>query len=115
MPEKYLARPQVLESKDSDTHEIGNAQAWYYSEDKVLVLWECFLYHFTRDYPLLKDRNMPQLWTRLEEWLLSQHPQAEKIVTPFADPIWEIKEYQSFLKVRGYKKGNTGTFAKLLK
>ena len=28
-------------------HDIGNAQAWYYPEDKVLVLWECFLHDFT--------------------------------------------------------------------
>ena len=31
--------------------EIGNAQAWYYLQDKVLVLWECYLYDFLRNIP----------------------------------------------------------------
>jgi hypothetical protein len=96
-------------------HDIGNAQAWYYPEDKILILWECFFHDYARDLPLLKDANMSQLWINFERWLLNQYPDAEKIVTPFADPIWEVKEYQSFLRARGYTKGKPGTFAKLLK
>jgi hypothetical protein len=96
-------------------HDIGNAQAWYYPEDKVLVLWECFLHDFIRDVPLRKDTNMSQLWTGFEKWLLDRYPETEKIVTPYADPIWNVKEYQSFLRARGYKKGISGTFVKLLK
>jgi hypothetical protein len=95
-------------------HDIGNAQAWYYPEDNILVLWDCFLQNFARDVPLLKDTNMAQLWTGFERWLLTQFPDAETIVTPFADPIWEAKEYQSFLRRRGYKKGKLGTFVKPL-
>jgi hypothetical protein len=57
---------------------------------------------------------MAQLWTGFERWLLNQFPEAEKIVTPFANPIWEAKEYQAFLKARGFKKGHPGTFARLL-
>jgi hypothetical protein len=95
-------------------HDIGSAQAWYYPEDKILLPWECFLHTFARDVPLLKDTNMVQLWTGFERWLLTQFPEAEKIVTPFADPLWEVKEYQSFLRKRGYKKSKSGTFAKLL-
>jgi hypothetical protein len=41
--------------------EIGNAQAWYYPQDKVLVLWECFFSDFARDVPLLQDTNMASL------------------------------------------------------
>jgi hypothetical protein len=67
--------------------QIGSAQAWYYPEDKVLVLWECFLHDFVRDAPLRKDPNMAHLWTG--------------------------KEYQSFLKNRGYKKEQPGLFAKV--
>jgi len=96
-------------------HDIGNAQAWYYPEDKVLVLWECFLHDFTRDVPLRKDTNMSQLWIGFEKWLFYRYPETEKIVTPYADPIWNVKEYQSFLRARGYKKGKPGTFVKLLK
>jgi hypothetical protein len=73
-------------------HDIRNAQAWYYPEDKVLVLWECFLHDFTHDAPLLKDTNMSQLWAGFEKWLLDRYPETEKIITPYADPIWDIKE-----------------------
>ena len=95
--------------------DIGNAQAWYYPQDKVLVLWECFFLDFARDVPLLKDTNMANLWIRFEQWLLTRYPDAERIVTPYADPIWNIKEYQAFLRARGYTKGKSGTFTKLLK
>ena len=66
--------------------EIGNAQAWYYPQDKVLVLWECFLYDYTRDVPLLKDKNIASLWTQFKRWLLNRYPETERIVTPYADP-----------------------------
>ena len=94
--------------------DIGNAQAWYYPQDKVLVLWECFLSEFARDVPLLRDTNMANLWTGFERWLLNRYPNTERIVTPHADPIWNVKEYQAFLRARGYKKGHDGTFTKLL-
>jgi hypothetical protein len=120
-PKHYADAGQVL-GKTIDTrvagfrHEdIGNAQAWYYPEDKVLVLWECFFQDFARDVPLLKDKNMASLWTQFEQWLLNRYPETERIVTPFADPIWNTKEYQAFLRARGYTKGHSGTFTKLLK
>ena len=71
-----------------DVH-IGNAQAWYYSEDSIIVLWERFLYSFLRDLPLRKDTNMMLLWTSFEQWLLNRYPEAERIATPWADPMGE--------------------------
>jgi hypothetical protein len=92
--------------------KIGNAQAWYYPEDKVIVLWECFLDDYVRDVPLLKDNNMTLLWTGFESWLIARY--AERIVTPNADPLWEMKEYQSFLRNQGYNPERPGLFAKRL-
>jgi hypothetical protein len=94
--------------------KIGNAQAWYYPEDKVLVLWECFLDGFVRDLPLLEDPNMAHLWTSFEQWLITRYKAAAKILTPWADPLWEEKAYQSFLRTRGYTQENPGLFAKRL-
>jgi hypothetical protein len=54
--------------------QIGNVQAWYYHEDQMLVLWECFLGHPFRDKPMREDENMHQLWTSVERFLLSQFP-----------------------------------------
>ena len=68
--------------------DIGSAQAWYYQQDNVLVLWECFLSDFARDVPLLNDTNMTHLWTGFEEWLLNRYPDTEQIVTPHA---WSVR------------------------
>jgi hypothetical protein len=60
---KYYADSGTVLGKISGTHiegfrdvKIGNAQAWYYPDDRVLVLWECFLHDFVRDLPLLFPR-----------------------------------------------------------
>jgi hypothetical protein len=83
--------------------QVGNAQAWYYHEDKTIVLWECFFDGRFRKQPLPEDTNMQQLWKGFEHWLLQQFPQAITLATPFNDPIAEsIEEYQSFLKSLGY-------------
>jgi hypothetical protein len=95
--------------------QIGNAQAWYYPEDEVIVLWECFLHDFVRDAPLRKDTNMSLLWAGFETWLITRYTEAAKILTPWADPLWDMKAYQSFLRNRGYKKEQPGLFAKVLK
>jgi hypothetical protein len=95
--------------------QLGNAQAWYYPADRVLVLWECYLFDFVRDLPLLKDTNMALLWTGFEKWLITRYKEAEKILTPWADPLWEEKAYHSFLRKQGYNQENPGLFAKQLK
>jgi hypothetical protein len=82
--------------------EIGQAQAWYYPTDKVLVLWECFLFEFARDKPLLEDVNMKSLWEGFTRFLLQQFPEAARITTPHHDPIFDTEEYHQFLSSLGY-------------
>jgi hypothetical protein len=120
-PKHYADAGTVL-GKVSGTHiegfrdvKIGNAQAWYYPDDRVLVLWECFLHDFVRDLPLRKDPHMALLWSGFEEWLINRYQETVKILTPWADPIWQAKEYQSFLRKQGYKREHNGIFTKLLK
>lgn len=95
--------------------QIGNAQAWYYPEDRLLVLWECLLDEFVRDVPLREDTHMSALWTGFEGWLRKRYPQAERLVTPWMDPIWIPEEYQTFLTARGYTNDKPGLFTKLLR
>jgi hypothetical protein len=82
---------------------LAKPRAWYYHEDKILVLWECFLWEFVRDKSLRADTNMRQLWQSFERWLVRQFPQAERIVTPFDDPLFETPDYQAFLRSLGYE------------
>jgi hypothetical protein len=93
--------------------QVGNAQAWYYHEDRMLVLWECFFDDRFRRHPLPEDVNMRQLWSTFERWLLRRFPQTVMIATPFNDPIVEdIREYQAFLKTLGFASTSKGVFGK---
>ena len=97
---------EVLSSdmKDEREEQIGSGQAWYYQEDRILVVWECFLSSFVREEPLSKDQHMRSLWTSVEEWLLRQFPQTRQIVTPWSDPAFATPAYQAFLRGLGYRK-----------
>jgi hypothetical protein len=95
--------------------QVGNAQAWYYHEDKTIVLWECFFDGRFQTHPFKKDNNMRQLWERFESWLIQKFPDATTIATPFNDPIAQsIEEYQSFLKTLGYTSVAEAAFGKQL-
>ena len=97
---------KVLSSdmKDEREEQIGSGQAWYYHEDRILVVWECFLSSFVRIEPLSKDRNMRSLWTSVEQWLVGQFPDTKQIVTPWDDPAFATPAYQAFLRGLGYRK-----------
>ena len=84
--------------------QLGSGQAWYYQEDRLLVVWECFFWDFVRDEQLGQDRNMRSLWTSVEQWLVRQFPQTCQIVTPWSDPAFETPKYQQFLRDLDYRK-----------
>jgi hypothetical protein len=118
-PKKYHDQEspigEVLDSNHEGFHEaqVGNAQAWYYHEDKTIVLWECFFDHRFRKHPLPEDITMQNLWKGFEHWLIKQFPQAKTLATPFNDPIAEsIDEYQAFLRLLGYTPLATAAFGK---
>ena len=93
--------------------QLGSAQAWYYSADKTIVLWECFFEERFRTSPLPEDANMRKLWQSFEQHLLQKFPKAERLATPFNDPIAEsIDEYQAFLKALGYSPIAQAAFGK---
>jgi len=96
-----LSTPQV---KGMRQNQVGNAQAWYYPQDRVIVLWECFLDSQIRNIQALtEDIHLPKLWSSFEKWLINQFPEATRIATPFNDPIAKtIEEYQTFLRTLGY-------------
>jgi hypothetical protein len=120
-PKKYHDQESSIGEVIGSHHEgfkevqVGNAQAWYYHEDKTLVLWECFFDSRFRKHPLPKDTNMQNLWKSFEHWLIKQFPKASTLATPFNDPIAEsIEEYQAFLKSLGYSLIAQATFGKKL-
>lgn len=95
--------------------QVGNAQAWYYHEDKALILWECFFDDRFQKHPFAEDTNMQSLWKSFEQWLIKQFPKAQTLATPFNDPIAKsIEEYQAFLKSLGYSPIMKAAFGKKL-
>jgi hypothetical protein len=95
----------VLAAQERGQKEIviGNAQAWYYPDDKLLILWQCFLETHYRDLPLIQDSNMRQLWKSVTRFLLSLFPNAARLATPFHDPLFDTDEYLAFLRSLDYE------------
>src|SRR5215469_14136070 len=71
----------ALEPK-SPRVDIGQVQAWYYPQDHLIVLWECFLHEFVCEKPLLEDSNMRALWESVARFLHERFPEAARITTP---------------------------------
>lgn len=96
--------------------QIGNAQANFYHQDKTVEIWECFLDSTFRTHPFVRDPHMKKLWQAFEQWLIEQFPQAQRIVTPFQDPIAQtIEEYQEFLRSLEYEPVAKAAFGKRVK
>ncbi len=94
--------------------DIGQAQAWLYPADQLLVLWECFpegRYRTSADPQ--QDTTLATLWTGFEGWLRQRFPQAQQLVSTWEDlyarPLW-----QAFLATRGYTPIAPAAFAKSL-
>lgn len=121
-PKRYVDQDEVIgetlgQPKQQGFREaqVGNAQAWYYHEDKTIVLWECFFDGRFRRHPFQKDINMQNLWNGFEQYLVKQFPKAKTLATPFNDPIAEsIEEYQAFLKKLNYSPIAQAAFGKKL-
>ncbi len=118
-PKQYADQDEAIgevistQVKGMRQHQIGNAQAWYYPQDKLIVLWECYLYKDMRNKPLSEDEHMQNLWHGFEQWLYKQFPEATRIATPFNDPIAKsIEEYQTFLRSLGYEPIAQAAFGK---
>jgi hypothetical protein len=121
-PKQYADQDEAIgevlsaQQKSMRQHQAGNAQAWYYPQDRIIVLWECFVDPFIRGtQPIAESEYMKKFWQTFETWLIEQFPKAERIVTPFNDPIAEsIEDYQTFLRSLGYQPAEKAVFSKPL-
>ncbi len=92
--------------------DIGQAQAWLYRPERTIMLWECFLEgRFRQDDPT-HDEVQRVLWTGFERWLVERFPGAERIATPFREPLYPDEQWQQFLRAQGYTPFTLATFAK---
>lgn len=91
--------------------EIGQAQAWYYPTDRVLMLWECYPFDAYRHHDPVQDTVLASLWSGFERTLLSRLPDAQWLVTTWEDE-YERSAWQFFLSRQGYQPFTPATFAK---
>jgi len=83
--------------------EIGNAQAWYYPEDRVLMLWECYVEaRFRRQDDPNQDALHQLVWNGFENVLLKELTETSKIYT-VREPIYDNVLFAQFLAGQGYK------------
>ena len=94
--------------------EIGQAQAWFYPSDRLLILWECFpeARYRTSDDPL-SDTTLAALWSGFEAWLRERFPDARQLVTTYED-LYDRARWQEFLGEQGYAPVAPAAFTKAL-
>lgn len=92
-----IGRVVGAEQRGKLRQELGKAQAWYYPADGLIMVWECFYNGFYRDAPLLEDANMAALWQGMERWLSERFQEAQRLATPFRDPLFKTEDYQTDL------------------
>jgi hypothetical protein len=78
--------------------EVGTAQGWYYPEDRLIVLWECYYLDRYQGPEPTEDANVRVLWEGFERFLTARFPQAQQLVTTADDPLYETADYQTFLE-----------------
>jgi len=91
--------------------EVGQAQAWYYPADRVLVIWECFLLDQYMVPEPSRDMTLGTLWSGFEWTLLARLPRPERIVTTWED-IYPRERWADFLLTQGYTPDAPATFTK---
>jgi len=92
--------------------EIGQAQAWFYPADRLVILWECFpeARYRTSDNPLT-DTTLRALWAGFESWLTERFPGARRLVTTYED-LYDRDRWQRFLADRGFAPVAPAAFAR---
>lgn len=91
--------------------EIGQAQAWCYPTDRLLVLWECFLEERHRRDDAAADSTHAALWTSFEHLLLTRFPDTERLVTTWED-LYDRSDWHAFLSAQGYEQAAPAAFLK---
>jgi len=94
--------------------EIGNAQAWAYPEDRVVILWECYIFEPNRaKVPVKEDDLYVMVFKAFEKFLVDRF-KPKVIVTPRWEPTVKEEEYIDFLKFMRYSPYNEMMWRKQL-
>lgn len=107
---------QVLDAQQEghDRHFIAGLQAWYYGDEKTLMLWEVDLFPSFCEADPTQDFLLATLWQSFEQGLLHRFEDCKAIVTPGWEPKYDNEQYRAFLVHRGYTPRVENTFHKII-
>lgn len=88
-----------------ERRQMGNAQAWFYPSDRIIVLWECDIFHpyLTVSQELQQGSVLTVAWRGFEHTLQDKFSEAQQIITPAWEPGYEKAQWQAFLREQGYE------------
>lgn len=70
--EPYILEPEITLTVEGLRHrEVGQAHAWYYPADRVLMIRECYLLDHYVECELSGDMTLGTLWAGFERALLN--------------------------------------------
>jgi hypothetical protein len=93
-----------------DSEELGDCHAWYYHQDRLLLLWDCLVSEPAKDPRA--DQTLCAVWNGFEQFLLAYFPDTRWIATPSWEPLYALPDWQAFLTTQGYYPFNTQAFLK---
>ncbi len=81
---------------------IGDASAYYYQADAIVLLWRCNLLPRYRHADPACDEALRLLWERFEALLHSQFPAARQMLTPTWNRPYAQALWRAFIEARGF-------------
>jgi hypothetical protein len=105
---------KVVESEwEGMRHQhIGNCQGWFYPADRLLILWEVFLFPRYMEQDPRQDQVLKLVWTGFEGLLREKFSDARRIVVPSWEDEYQLEHWQEFLRTQGYAPLNQQAFGK---
>jgi hypothetical protein len=95
-------------------HEVASCQAWYYRNERTLMLWEVDMRMDYREEDPSQDFLFSTIWQAFERRLLTEFPDCERILTPGWEPSYEGKQFRAFLASQGFTPHEDNTFIKTI-
>lgn len=88
---------------------IGAANASYYLEDQLLVIWHCsraLCGYIIEQGHLPDDEELHALWSGFEGVLAEVLPEPQRVAAPTHVWIDDPEDWRAFLLLRGYRRFN---------
>ncbi|GAC1350193.1 MAG: hypothetical protein NVSMB27_30370 [Ktedonobacteraceae bacterium] len=98
----YTSLPEDSMAKGMRHQRIGEGQAWFYQEDRILLLWRCNLLERYKATNSEENQNLHRLWQEFEQFLLRHFPETTWILTPSWNRPYDQSLWLQFIKKQGF-------------